>query len=686
MSAIATAVAATMPAFIARVRLRAERRVLWLRTLWRDGIDASTRGVAITDEDVDLILSGRAADADMEEDFYRTNPRARQLAPLIEEADAALPGDPGLALLRRAYRLGDAEIDLLSLCIAADADPMLRRVYGYIHDDATLGYATPWLASALFPSSAPASFGPDSPLVEWRLARPIDGADQMWGAATPWAADPFATTLVLHGRLHDPVLGAAFQVIDTSRAAPVQLYADQLAEVEDFVRSMHEGRGAEPPIEIEVIAGGGAGKRTFAAQLCARLGANMLAVDVAQLQSDPAVAVERAFRVARLAPATNAIVYSHGGDQGNARVTAALGAAGPIVIHGSDAPRPRTPGVARKTIVLPRLTQASRRALWDALSDQPMPAEIAHWALTPAEIANVATVARAGAAELAAACRSVVRRAPGEMFSPLHCPYSWDDLVLPASVRQHLQELENQTRLRGEVFDDWGFGRVHSGARGVSALFAGPSGTGKTMAAQVLARSLGMELYRVDLAGVVNKYIGETEKHLKLVFDACERSNVLLFFDEADALFGQRTQVKDAHDRFANIEIDYLLQRMEQFDGLAVLATNRRSDLDRAFVRRLRFIIDFVQPSPAERLALWRRALPAATPAGEPLLEQIDFDLLATRLAMNGAAIKTSGLCAAFLARAEGTRIGMRHVLAAARREMTKAGIELRPGDLEAAS
>ncbi|HEX7681511.1 MAG TPA: ATP-binding protein, partial [Thermoanaerobaculia bacterium] len=185
-----------------------------------------------------------------------------------------------------------------------------------------------------------------------------------------------------------------------------------------------------------------------------------------------------------------------------------------------------------------------------------------------------------------------------------------------------------------------------------------------------------------DLAGVVNKYIGETEKRLKVIFDSCERANVLLFFDEADALFGQRTQVKDAHDRFANIEIDYLLQRMEQFDGIAVLATNRRSDLDKAFVRRLRFIIDFMQPGPAERRELWRRALPETAPAGDPLLDAIDFDLLASRLAMTGADIKQSALGAAFLARSEGSRIGMRHLLAAARREMTKHGVELRPGDL----
>jgi SpoVK/Ycf46/Vps4 family AAA+-type ATPase len=244
-------------------------------------------------------------------------------------------------------------------------------------------------------------------------------------------------------------------------------------------------------------------------------------------------------------------------------------------------------------------------------------------------------------------------------------------------------ELEEQAQWRWQVYEEWGFGRLCPMGQGISALFAGPSGTGKTMAAQVLARSLGMELYRVDLAGVINKYIGETEKRLKQVFDACERANVLLFFDEADALFGQRTQVKDAHDRFANIEIDYLLQRMEQFDGIAILATNRKSDLDQAFLRRIRFIVDFVQPSSVERSQLWRLALLEYTPQGEALLEGIDWEFLANKLNMTGADIKAATLSAAFLARTEGTRITMRHVLQAARREMAKHGVVIRLGEWE---
>jgi SpoVK/Ycf46/Vps4 family AAA+-type ATPase len=248
-------------------------------------------------------------------------------------------------------------------------------------------------------------------------------------------------------------------------------------------------------------------------------------------------------------------------------------------------------------------------------------------------------------------------------------------------VREHLRELEEQVRLRPAVYEEWGFERLCPMGRGITALFAGNSGTGKTMAAQVLARSLELKLLRVDLAGVVNKYIGETEKRLKEVFDACERSSVLLFFDEADALFGQRTQVKDAHDRFANIEIDYLLQRMEQFEGVAILATNRKGDLDKAFLRRIRFIVDFLPPGPAERMALWRRALDSRPAGCEEILGGIDWDFLAHKLTMTGADITMAALNAAFLARSQGSRITMDHILHTSRREMTKHGVVVRPGE-----
>jgi SpoVK/Ycf46/Vps4 family AAA+-type ATPase len=263
-------------------------------------------------------------------------------------------------------------------------------------------------------------------------------------------------------------------------------------------------------------------------------------------------------------------------------------------------------------------------------------------------------------------------------------PYTWADLVLAPHVEVHLRELEARARLSGDVLDGLGFADLTVMGRGLTAMFAGPSGCGKTMAAQVLARSLGLDLYRADLAGVISKYIGETEKHLRMIFDACKRAPVLLLFDEADALFGKRTQVRDAHDRFANIEIDYLLQCMEGFDGMAVLATNRRGDIDSAFVRRLKYIVDFVPPTAAERTRLWRKALEGRKDgSGSPLVDDLDWAALGAELDLSSADIKSAALAAAFLARSENTRIGTHHLLAACRRELEKRQVVVRPGQLD---
>jgi SpoVK/Ycf46/Vps4 family AAA+-type ATPase len=228
------------------------------------------------------------------------------------------------------------------------------------------------------------------------------------------------------------------------------------------------------------------------------------------------------------------------------------------------------------------------------------------------------------------------------------------------------------------VLDTWELRRLVPGTEGTTALFAGPSGTGKTMAAQVLARTLGLDLFRVDLAEVVNKYVGETEKRLARVFDQCERSHVMVLFDEADALFGQRTRTHDAHDRYANIEIDYLLQRLDTFTGVAVLATNRKSDLDDAFLRRLRVVVDFLAPGVPERARLWRLALPEKTSTGLAVAQELDHDWLAQHLDLTGADIKAVALAAAFDARAADDLVTMHHVLEAARRELGKRGAVLR--------
>lgn len=694
-------IAPTNLAWLTGVRLRTQRRVLWLRSLWSNDLLAGEQNLAISHTEVDRILTDPKVMAEAETDFYQNDSTTLQISQQIQTADYWAAKDQAWMQLRQAFGLSDIESDLLAIAIAPEIDPSLRRVYGYLHDDATICYPTPWLAATLFQWNLGENISSDSQLVYWKLAHPAEGNTQPWSMTAAWVADSYIVSWLLQGTGLDPVLGTAVKWIAAKTTTnQTCLYPLQMAQMQEFVQAIHQNYLSEYTktlsIEIELIAPSGAGKQTLAIQFCASLGLDLITVDASLLLSTEVsltVAAERLMRVIRLAKLSDAVIYWYNLENVNAKawriiqefcsltIFGAMGYAAP----GANAPLERRNSQAiRKVVHLPALTRSQRLELWQQLSaGSPAPEPILNWVLTPGEIAEAARLAPVGTEAVVEVCRQILHRGPGELFTPLVCPYTWNDIVLSPTVRQHLGELEEQARSRWQVYEEWGFERLFPMGRGMTAMFAGPSGTGKTMATQVLARSLGMELYRVDLSGVVNKYIGETEKRLKQVFDNCERANVLLFFDEADALFGQRTQVKDAHDRFANIEIDYLLQRMEQFDGIAILATNRKGDLDKAFLRRIRFIIDFAQPGPAERLTLWKLALLERTPAGEELLDQIDWQFLANRLNMTGADIKAAALGAAFLARSQGTRITMQHILHAAQREMIKHGVVLRPGDWE---
>jgi SpoVK/Ycf46/Vps4 family AAA+-type ATPase len=264
------------------------------------------------------------------------------------------------------------------------------------------------------------------------------------------------------------------------------------------------------------------------------------------------------------------------------------------------------------------------------------------------------------------ACRVQARSRLDDLAQRIEATAGWDDLVLPEAQLQVLQEIVAQVQERVVVYERWGFGRKGDRGLGISVLFAGQSGTGKTTAAEVLARALKLDLYRIDLSSLVSKYIGETEKNLRRVFDAAEEGGAVLLFDEADALFGKRSEVKDSHDRYANIEVSYLLQRMETYRGLAILTTNMRKALDTAFLRRLRFVVQFPFPDAAQRTEIWERVFPPATPK-----ENIDAGKLA-QLNVSGGNIRNIALHAAFLAASAREPVRMEHVLRAAEREYAK--------------
>ncbi|OKH31286.1 AAA family ATPase [[Phormidium ambiguum] IAM M-71] len=375
---------------------------------------------------------------------------------------------------------------------------------------------------------------------------------------------------------------------------------------------------------------------------------------------------------------------------------------GITILAGKQPWKPGTEGVLGiVTVPFTTLDFAQRRLEWEkhlskagiSISPTDLDALSDRFRLTPEQIAEAAVTAsntmrwKAAAGESEISLTSIVfaaTRAQGghdlaALARKVEAKYRWDDIVLPPDAQTQLREICNQAKHRHLVYEEWGFDRKLSLGKGQNVLFSGLPGTGKTMAAEVMASELQLDLYKIDLSQVVSKYIGETEKNLNRIFNAAATSNAILLFDEADSLFGKRTEVKESRDRYANIEVGYLLQKMEEYEGIAILTTNVRGNIDDAFVRRLRFIVEFPLPSEKQRRQIWEKIWPNTTPRSSDL----DLDFLARKFEIGGASIRNIALAAAFLAADEGIPVNMSHLIRALRREYQKMGKILMEEELQ---
>jgi ATPase family associated with various cellular activities (AAA) len=629
------------------VRLAARLRVEQTRAGWQ------TRGATGVHGTIDAILREPPV-RDPRDDAARNDPD------VLVRAEAEVGADSTWRRLTEAFGLDREERQLLALLAATHVEERIGRVLGYLDDDPQPHSVTAASAARLWGWPLGTMPGPGSALHRWQIASPL--VAEPWQPGTPWVLDPDISAYLCE-RPEWASFWPGLAHIRATTAGPACLHGPLLDELASAATTLSAKAGR--PVELELIGRPGSGRRTLLAQLCRRLGRDALVVT----SGDAGV---RALRTARLLGAIPVWIDC---------TTIADPRPGALTLSAHERTAQSADDAAiRLTFEIPELIHAQRLSLWKrfAKSSAKPPHPVTAWTLTPAEIAAAAAARPGGHRAVTAVTRRRLGTVSSTLMTEVRCPYGWEDLVVAEPVLDQLEELESQVRLAGEVLDDWGFRRLTPESRGTTALFAGPSGTGKTMAASVIARSLGLDLYRVDLAEVVNKYIGETEKRLAQVFDECERCNVMVLFDEADALFGQRTRVRDAHDRFANIEIDYLLQRMESFDGVAILATNRKGDLDPAFVRRLRVIVDFTAPTATERKRLWELALPPTASDGRRITRELDVEWLADSLTMTGAEIKSAALGAAFMARAGDVLVDTEHVLTAARRELAKKGTVLR--------
>jgi hypothetical protein len=643
---------------------------------------------------------------------------ARLLAdePDLGYGDGAAGGlalhEPGSRLADLAARFGltPLDADLLLIAVAPEIDRRYERIYGYLQDDMTRRRPTVDLALRLLLPDAPARLAargrlaPSAPLLRHGLLRLLDDPQD-------YQPPLLLRSLAPEARVVDFLLD--IDEID-GRLAPLARLAQPGRDLAELALSAGLARGlaglagaAEPGMVIQLQGPYGAGKATIAAALCRAWGLGPLLV----VDGERAVASEPELSATLRALGREALLRgtpvlwegadSLLADERRAQRAALLALLAdlptPSFLAGTDPwPLADPPsGLVFLGVEIPPPDAAARERLWRGALGQAAPDALQEIAgafrLSAGQIRDAAVRARGLArwrdpvdgaltpVDLYAASRMQASPRLAGLARKIRPHFSWDDLVLPADRKRQLRELCDQVRHRPVVHEQWGFERRLALGKGLTALFAGQSGTGKTMAAEVIAAELGLDLYKIDLATVVSKYIGETEKNLARVFAEAESSGTVLFFDEADALFGKRSEVKDAHDRYANLEVAYLLQRMEEYEGISILATNLRQSIDDAFVRRLQFIVEFPLPGAAERRQIWEQCWPADTPRDESL----DLGLLAERCEVAGGHIRNVALAAAFLAAANGGAVTMGHIAHALRREYQKLGRVIGRGEFD---
>ena len=661
-----------------RLDLLIHREILRLRAGYQLSLD-ELRGIYVSDEQVDALVAEMRTDG------------SPDVTTLTRDADALRASDASpLAAIARLLDLDLFERDALLVALAPELDLKYESLYGYLNNAAARRHATVDLVLRLC-GRGPAErarLASSSRLMREGFLEAIDPpSDHRPELARELVAAPALTSALLGLPPFDARLAAFVEPATDRRPAHVQLPDQIRAGIEQLAAPLAPlarrpivillGDAAQAPEAAAFALAGhwscgllrvnGAGWPTerwaaAALALMARLRGDAVFFDLDEWSGD----ARRA-----LAPVLHALVRA-----GVPVVAAATSGTDwrsalrdhPAITHALDEPPP-----------------AARRDLWtQVLASHAVPAE-------PDAIAAVAEFFRLGPTQIDDAARTLAyspapadsedaRRALfraarghssgdlGHLAQQVPARHTWGDVVLPASVMQRLRDVGRAVAARAKVFGEWGFGR--RGGSGLMVLFAGSSGTGKTLSASVIAADIGLDLYRIDLASVVSKYIGETEKNLGKIFDAARRANVMLFFDEADALLGRRSEVKDAHDRYANIEVAYLLQKMEEHDGVVILASNLAKNIDQAFSRRLHYVLEFPRPDASLRERMWRTIVPADV----PLDPDVDFAFLGRQFDLAGGDIKTVALDAAFIAAGEGRAPRMADFMAAVSRQMLKQG------------
>jgi len=685
-----------------RLDLLLHREILRLRARYQLSLD-EFRGLYISDNQIDHLAQEMPPDQPLEKSISELTAKAMHLA---AAGSPELARDAAWSRLTGAFGLNLPEQDVLLLALAPELHPKYETIYAYLNDDVTRKYPTVNLALRLFQdpdgnsfrdtlSSSSRLFVED--LLQWRAEGPGPGALNAGFDITPAVRNfllglpPVAPELIHRSRQH-PCAEPAWNRLH---------YAPALRSRLQGLSRLLQHREAIGPIVLEGEAG--SGRRQIARDVLGSIGKSIIMADLNILDPDRQSLPAQARRLVTQARLTDAGLYLSGLDslmasepreRRDIKTVLLYLAEAPVVLFYALPPhQPWRAWLEEITVIslsINEPTPEQRGHLWRQALD--------HYRLDTRQTDRVAVVERftlnAGQIDAAAASLRQERRLTpegqkqistkelfaaardqsvgdiGRLAQKVPLLFGWEDLVLPRNTLRHLREVAAAITNRGLVYGQWDLQSRMGGVWGLMILFSGASGTGKTMSAGVIARAIGLDLYRIDLAGVVSKYIGETEKNLDRIFSAARRANCILFFDEADALFGKRTEIKDAHDRYANIEVAYLLQKMESHDGVVILATNIAKNLDQAFSRRMHYAVEFPRPNAEQRQRLWQGIFPSRTPLGE----DVDFGFLARQFDATGGDIKTAALDAAMLAAAADRTVTMACLVKAMARQIVKQG------------
>ncbi len=699
-----------------RIDLMLRREVIALRGQRSQGSWDEFRGLYISEEEIDSLLSsepdeGRTSkSASSDAAALRLDEYLRTVEETIrEQRDRARESGAELRLeyLRQAFGLTAAEVDTIVVALLPDLDLKYQRLFAYLQDDVTRKEPTVDLVLRLIARSAEerlalrAIFLPQGQLLTHRLVSLVDARSADSGCLLEKAVR-------VEERVVDYLLG--WDEVDVRLAAFASLRQPQVGlsdvllppDIRERIQRMVQEKSPTSGVAFFLQGPRGAGKRMTAEAVCHEFGMPLLIVDIPRMLAGE-VPIEVALQViGREALLQKGAVYwdsyealleeDKNLEALRARILEWTERWPGLVFLGSRVTREPQSVLDGKPLVkidLPTPGFGARRQLWGAHLDSglcgagvDLEALASKFRLTGGQIRNAVANARNMALargngqahidmeDLQSACRAQSNQKLSTVARKIRPKFTWEDIVLPNDQMAQLREITNHVRYKEVVYGEWSFEKKLSLGLGLNVLFAGPSGTGKTMAAEIISGELGLDLYRIDLSTVVSKYIGETEKNLDKIFREAQDSNAILFFDEADALFGKRSEVRDSHDRYANIEIAYLLQKMEEYDGIVILATNLRKNLDEAFARRMHFSIEFPSPEEEDRYRIWQRVFPKEAPVSEG----VDLKFMASQFKITGGNIKNIALGAAFLAASDGRTINMEHLIKATKREYQKIG------------